>query len=497
MHLLFGLPRRPCRILLVSLRMVVRLSAALYDAHSSLITTRPVWKDVHIDIASLVNRFDLNPYVRSYVCCPSCFSLYPDNTAPTLCSHRETPGSQSCAAKLWRSRTVKGKLRQRPILSYHHQDLILWLGRLFSRPDIEAHVEQLPRSRQPPQVVVDIMQSHAFSEFIGPGDRDAWYFDNSDDPTSARLAFALALDGFNPYHSKPAGPSITSTGIYMVLLNLPPHLRYLPENLYLVGVIPGKPSLNQINHFLKLLVDDLLPLWSPGIRLSRTAKHRHGRRCHAALIPLVADLLAARQTAGFGSHSMTQFCSCCRLTLDDIEDFSPSTWRPRNLEDHKRAAYLWRDAANTAEREQIFEDHGVRWSELLRLPYWDPIRFTAIDSMHNLYLGLLKDHCREIWGMDLDAPDGDGISHPRRDGPVLPDDSKMRMARQYLLHGTEQELRTHTTKSILWHLCAERGLRRAGTVKKLMRELMIWVRRLFHFLTWTCSSIALAPTGGP
>lgn len=30
---------------------------------------------------------------------------------------------------------------------------------------------------------------------------------------------------------------------------------------------------------------------------------------------------------------------------------------------------------------------GVRYSILMALPYFDPIRFTAIDSMHNLFLG--------------------------------------------------------------------------------------------------------------
>ena len=31
--------------------------------------------------------------------------------------------------------------------------------------------------------------------------------------------------------------------------------------------------------------------------------------------------------------------------------------------------------------------HGVCYSILLALPYFDPTRFTAIDSMHNLFLG--------------------------------------------------------------------------------------------------------------
>lgn len=76
-----------------------------------------------------------------------------------------------------------------------------------------------------------------------------------------------------------------------------------------------------------------------------------------------------------------------------------------------------------AEHEQIFEKNGVHWSELLHLPYWDPIRFTIIDLMHNLYLGLLKDHCQEIWGMDLNVPDGDNLSHLRKGEPALSDNS--------------------------------------------------------------------------
>ena len=31
--------------------------------------------------------------------------------------------------------------------------------------------------------------------------------------------------------------------------------------------------------------------------------------------------------------------------------------------------------------------HGTKWSELLRLPYFDPIRMVVIDPMHNILLG--------------------------------------------------------------------------------------------------------------
>jgi len=40
--------------------------------------------------------------------------------------------------------------------------------------------------------------------------------------------------------------------------------------------------------------------------------------------------------------------------------------------------------------------HGVRYSILMALPYFDPVTFTAIDSMHNLFLGTGK-HIFSLW----------------------------------------------------------------------------------------------------
>jgi hypothetical protein len=35
----------------------------------------------------------------------------------------------------------------------------------------------------------------------------------------------------------------------------------------------------------------------------------------------------------------------------------------------------------------IERTYGVRFTELLRLPYFDTVRFTTIDLMHNILLG--------------------------------------------------------------------------------------------------------------
>ncbi|TFK68610.1 hypothetical protein BDN72DRAFT_746325, partial [Pluteus cervinus] len=131
-----------------------------------------------------------------------------------------------------------------PISQYYHQDLKSWIGKLLSRPQIEILL-----SRQTPpisDVVSDIWQSTVFADLL---DSDGNPF--LPGPShEGRLIFGLSVDGFNPFWNKTAKQSVSSTCIWLVLLNLPPNLRYLPENIFLVGIIPGpnKPSTDEINH---------------------------------------------------------------------------------------------------------------------------------------------------------------------------------------------------------------------------------------------------------
>ncbi|PBK83819.1 hypothetical protein ARMGADRAFT_1048366 [Armillaria gallica] len=172
----------------------------------------------------------------------------------------------------------------------------------------------------------------------------------------------------------------------MVCFNLPPHLHYRMENIFLVGVIPGprKPALDQINHLLKLLIDDLVQGWEEGFYLSQTPAYPDGRLVRCALVPIIADLPAARRISGFPSFHARCWCSECKLALDDAENLQFDAW-PND--------------SNT--REKLFNRHQVRWLEFLCLPYWDPTRFITIDSMHGFYLGLFQRHIHKIWGMDV------------------------------------------------------------------------------------------------
>ncbi|KAH9914789.1 uncharacterized protein BXZ73DRAFT_81549 [Epithele typhae] len=89
------------------------------------------------------------------------------------------------------------------------------------------------------------------------------------------------------------------------------------------------------------------------------------------------------------------------LCLSDINNLSRSTWTTRTWQRHFEIAQSWRDASTVATRSAIFKEHGIRWSELLRLPYWDPTKYAVMDAMHNLFLGQVRHHFREVWGLDV------------------------------------------------------------------------------------------------
>jgi hypothetical protein len=130
------------------------------------------------------------------------------------------------------------------------------------------------------------------------------------------------MDGFNPYHMKEAGKKVHVGGIYMICLNLLPEIHYDFKNLFLVSIIPGPgaPLLEQINHVLKPLVDDLLVFWNSGVYYASTPNHRNGRCVWCAVIPLICDLPAARQMSGYAHFSSRHFCSLCCLCLEEINN---------------------------------------------------------------------------------------------------------------------------------------------------------------------------------
>ncbi|GBB98571.1 hypothetical protein RclHR1_32670001 [Rhizophagus clarus] len=66
------------------------------------------------------------------------------------------------------------------------------------------------------------------------------------------------------------------------------------------------------------------------------------------------------------------------------------TYKINTAESHRKHAHEWLQCNSNSSREDHFKKHDVRWSELLRLLYIDPIRFATVDPMHCLFLGVAK-----------------------------------------------------------------------------------------------------------
>ncbi|KAI1783907.1 hypothetical protein LXA43DRAFT_902670 [Ganoderma leucocontextum] len=209
--------------------------------------------------------------------------------------------------------------------------------------------------------------------------------------------------------------------------------------MFLAGVLPGHPSMEQLNHLIRPLITCFCDGFSAGVWFTSTPLHPDGKLSRYAIIPVVADLLAARQLSGFAPHNHTNFCSLCTQKLGAIEELDYRNWRQRSVEEHREIATAWKEASTEAEQAHIYETYGVRWSELLRLPYWNPTEFVALDSMHLFYLGMLHRHCEQVWGMGAKYRDGlDGIAYDPDKKPPTP--QELQDALKTLRTGSEAAL---------------------------------------------------------
>ncbi|GBC14554.2 hypothetical protein GLOIN_2v1775288 [Rhizophagus irregularis DAOM 181602=DAOM 197198] len=211
----------------------------------------------------------------------------------------------------------------------------------------------------------------------------------------SHLGLMLNLDWFQPYDS-----TIYSIGvIYAAICNLPRDIRFRRENLLTLGILPGpkEVSLYKVNHYLAPIVNELETLWA-GLTLNRTYECENGKRVCGALILVSCDIPAARKICGHVSALVS--CHRCEKKANyengqhNFAGMDDVGYSARDSNEHRQNALGWRRCNSDAARKCFVKETGVRWSELLRLSYFDPIRFITVDPMHCLFLGIAK------WIMD-------------------------------------------------------------------------------------------------
>ena len=206
------------------------------------------------------------------------------------------------------------------------------------------------------------------------------------------LVLQLNVDWFQPFDHV-----VYSVGVlYITVLNLPSSERYKIRNAFLVGIIPGpdEPK-HDVNNFLRPLIDDLLVLWDKGIQVN-SANGALTIKC--ALGCVACDIPAARKIAGFTGHSSHLGCSKCKkefrsvtgMNKLDYSGFDRSNWPKRSNQQHREDVHTVISCTTKTDREKRESELGCRYSALLDLPYFDPVRMHVIDPMHNLFLGSAK-----------------------------------------------------------------------------------------------------------
>ena len=87
--------------------------------------------------------------------------------------------------------------------------------------------------------------------------------------------------------------------------------------------------------------------------------------------------ISTRTREGFGSKA-------------DCSGYDEMTWIPRTWEQHQEYSRRHKLAQNLTEEKELEQKYGVRYSELSRLSYYNPIRCHLVDPMHCLLLGQVK-----------------------------------------------------------------------------------------------------------
>ena len=361
---------------------------------------------------TITSKFCMDGKLIVRAVCPKCHANYNPSAAPipypATCTNYPTPESQCNASLLDEVGQPVKTCAMHPFEEY--------LGALFSDPVIEELLTKNKIKPGPAPFTVETPHDAKFlRSFSG---QDGKLFCATPDG-EARLTFSLFVDFFATEGMKERGAH-TSLGIVaLACLDLPIELRYKPEYMYLVCIIPGpnEPTLAQLNHYIDPIVTVMLESWHKGIKLSQTAlRGKLGRLVHCAIALVVCDLPAARKTSQLLASTSKIFCSVCDCW--DVRDeegniirdwqklrgrYDYDHWHTRDVNEMRSAAENWRDAETVSTQRDITAIHGVRWSPLWRLPYWNPCRQLVVDSMHCLLEGLVKFHCLQALGLTAAA----------------------------------------------------------------------------------------------
>ena len=339
-----------------------------------------------------------------YAVCPKCHSIYdydPSSTETKICefiqfpNHTHKSRRRPCNTPLMNKVKTKNGFVLKPKKIYCYQSLISSIKRLFLKPGFADQCEHWRKrcSEGSVDYLGDVYDGKVWKDF-------QYYNGEPFLAAPHNLSLSLNIDWFNPYSHTEASVG----AIYIVIHNLPREVRYKVHNVILCGIIPGpREPPGSVASYISPLVNELELLWK-GVKIFSPSTGNINVR--AALLCTASDLPATRKLLGFASYSAHYGCSKCKVYFPSIPDpsikkldysnFDCQNWEPRDLSTHHTSSDDFLRCKTKAGVKTHISEGGVRYCPLIRLPYFDPIRFHVVDPMHNLLLGTAK-NMLETW----------------------------------------------------------------------------------------------------
>ncbi|TFK48392.1 hypothetical protein OE88DRAFT_1704182, partial [Heliocybe sulcata] len=278
----------------------------------------PSGNPMPVTYTTVLNRFGLEDRFHIYPGCPSCHCIFggellPDATCP------------ACDVALFKSRysNVFSKLtgyRPKPARAVPLVPLSTLLGDVLSDSYLESMCEGWMNHTHEPGKYSNMMDGEVPRTIKDAKGNPFFSSGSLEEPSELCLPVTCGMDWcvYNQ-NKKGYGPSHSAGIISFCLASLPPELRYT-RNLMVPVVMPGpsEPSADEMQHYLKFVVDDLIKLYDDGIHI-KTANYPEGRLVRLFLIAIVCDHLAMCKACGFGDHRHNKApCTKCEVPRNEM-----------------------------------------------------------------------------------------------------------------------------------------------------------------------------------
>lgn len=384
--------------------LLLLIKSLLYLVAASSELTQELYKrfpsniyQLHKSILFVKDRF------QRHVVRPKCFTLYDFSDCKNIVEGVETSKKCSnvvfpnhalahfrrpCGEVLLKPVSMQGKTNLVPRKSYSCKSIEESLEILVKREGFEDLCESWRYRNVPNDILMDVYDGDVWKCFNG---------EKYDFFTVERnFGVMLNVDWFQPF--KHTNYSVGA--IYLTILNLPRTERFKKKNIILIGLIPDMKTEPPTNTFIEPLVDELKEAWQ-GFSMKSFKSPSQPVTFKLALICVGCDIPASRKLCGFLGHAATKGCNKCMKSFDggvgekNYGGFD-TCCELRDLEKHKEIVGKIVRSKTKTSREQLEKEYGVRYSVLLELDYFDPVKMTIIDPMHNLFLGTAK-RMLSIW----------------------------------------------------------------------------------------------------